>query len=68
MHLLQKFRQMQAQILELMQHVLDMDQQSEETVPQKMISYYKSAGDRDFRLCAQPVGFWHKPILPPPDG
>ena len=48
---------MQAQILELIQHVLDTDQESEETVPQKMVSYYKAAGDRAFRFCAQPVGF-----------
>lgn len=48
---------MQAQILELIQHVLDTDQESEETVPQKMVSYYKAAGDRAFRFCVQPVGF-----------
>ena len=35
-HLPEKLRQMQAQILELIQHVLDTDQESEETVPQKM--------------------------------
>lgn len=56
-HLPEKLRQMQAQILELIQHVLDTDQESEETVPQKMVSYYKAAGDRAFRFCAQPVGF-----------
>ena len=48
-HLPEKLRQMQAQILELIQHVLDTDQESEETVPQKMVSYYKAAGDRAFR-------------------
>ena len=32
-HLPEKLRQMQAQILELIQHVLDTDQESEETVP-----------------------------------
>lgn len=56
-HLPEKLRQMQAQILELIQHVLDTDQESEETVPQKMVSYYKAAGDRAFRFCAQPVSF-----------
>ena len=56
-HLPEKLRQMQAQILELIQHVLDTDQESEETVPQKMVSYYKAAGDRAFRFCVQPVGF-----------
>ena len=53
-HLPEKLRQMQAQILELIQHVLDTDQESEETVPQKMVSYYKAAGDRAFRFCVQP--------------
>ena len=29
----------------------------EELLPQKMVSYYKAAGDRAFRFCVQPVGF-----------
>ena len=43
-HLPEKLRQMQAQILELIQHCL-------------LYTYYKAAGDRAFRFCVQPVGF-----------
>ena len=48
---------MQTKILELIQRVLDTDQESEKSVPQKMVSCYKAAGDRAFWFCAQPVSY-----------
>ena len=56
-YLPEKLRQIQVQILDLIQHVLDTDQESEETVPQKMVSYYKTAENRAFRFCVQPISF-----------
>lgn len=48
---------MQIQILELIQNVLDTDQESEKTVPQKMASYYKAVGNRAIRFQVRPVSF-----------
>ncbi len=53
----EQLRQMQTQILDLIQNVLDIDRESEEPVPQKMVSYYKKARESAFRFCAQPVNF-----------
>lgn len=49
-------RRMQTQIMELFRNVLDIDNGTE-AVPQRMATYYKTAGDHTFRFHPQPVGF-----------
>ena len=49
-------RRMQVQIIELFKNVLDMDSRTE-AVPQRMVTYYKSAGENGFRFYPQPVSF-----------
>lgn len=47
---------MQSQIIDLFKNVLDMDK-STEAVSQRMVAYYKAAGENAFQFYPQPVNF-----------
>lgn len=49
-------QRMQLQIIEIFKNVLDMDS-SAEAVPQRMVAYYKSAGENGFQFYTQSVSF-----------